>query len=82
MAGELTVRHIHAIELSPAYVDVAIKRWQDFTGKKAILEATGQTIDEVSTARYEGGEWAKNTSGSYETGIKAIKEKKQAEAAE
>lgn len=82
MAGELTGRHIHAIELSPAYVDVAIKRWQDFTGKKATLEATGQTFEEVSDARYEGGEWAKNTSGSYDDGIKAIRKKKQAEAAE
>ncbi len=82
MAGELTGRHIHALELSPAYVDVAIKRWQDFTGKKATLEATGQTFDEVSTARYEGGEWAKNTSGSYDDGIKAIRKKKKAEAAE
>ncbi len=82
MAGELTGRSIHAIELSPAYVDVAIKRWQNFTGKKATLEATGQTFDEVSTARYEGGEWAKNTSGSYDEGIKAIRKKKHAEAAE
>ncbi len=82
MAGELTGRHIHAIELSPAYVDVAIKRWQDFTGKKATLEATGETFEEVSTARYEGGEWAKNTSGSYDDGIKAIRKKKKAEASE
>jgi DNA modification methylase len=82
MAGELTGRHIHAIELSPAYVDVAIKRWQDFTGKKAILEATGQTIDEVSTARYESGEWAKNTSGSYDVGIKEMKKKRHEDKTE
>lgn len=80
MAGELTGRHIHAIELSPAYVDVAIKRWQDFTGKKATLEATGQTFEEVSTARYEGGEWAKNTSGSYDVAISEIKKKVDADA--
>jgi DNA modification methylase len=47
IAGEMTGRSIHAIELSPAYVDVAVKRWQDFTGLKAIHEATGRTFDEV-----------------------------------
>lgn len=47
IAGEMTGRHIYAIELNPAYVDVAVNRWQDFTGNKAILEATGQTFSEV-----------------------------------
>ena len=36
IAGEMTGRHVYAIELNPAYVDVAVKRWQDFTGKTAI----------------------------------------------
>ena len=47
IAGEMTGRSIHAIELSPAYVDVAVKRWQDFTGQQAIHEATGLPFDEV-----------------------------------
>lgn len=38
IAGEMTGRHVYAIELNPAYVDVAVKRWQDFTGQKAFLE--------------------------------------------
>jgi len=29
------------MELSPAYCDVIVKRWQDFTGKQAILETQG-----------------------------------------
>jgi hypothetical protein len=37
----------HAIELNPAYVDVTITRWQDFTGEAATLEATGQSFEEV-----------------------------------
>lgn len=41
IAGEMTGRHIHAIELNPAYVDVAVKRWEDFTGEKAVLENGG-----------------------------------------
>ncbi len=41
IAGEMTGRHVLSIELSPAYVDVAVKRWQDFTGKQAVLESDG-----------------------------------------
>ena len=29
-------------ELSPQYVDVAVRRWQQFTGKTATLESTGE----------------------------------------
>lgn len=48
IAGEMTGRSIHAIELNPAYVDVAIKRWQDFTGMEAVHCDTGKTFNEVS----------------------------------
>ena len=34
-----------AIEIAPAYVDIAVKRWQNFTGKQAALEATGEPFD-------------------------------------
>jgi DNA modification methylase len=47
IAGEMTGRSIHAIELNPAYVDVAVKRWQDFAGKQAIHEASGRLFDEM-----------------------------------
>jgi len=49
IAGEMTGRCIHAIELNPAYVDVAVKRWQEFTGKEAIHEATGKTFAEMAS---------------------------------
>jgi DNA modification methylase len=45
IACERTNRTAHAIELSPTYVDVAVKRWQDFTGQEATLESTGQTFN-------------------------------------
>jgi DNA modification methylase len=48
IAGEMTGRHIYAIELNPAYVDVAVRRWQEFTGKAATLEATGATFAQVT----------------------------------
>ncbi len=42
IAGEMTGRHVLGIELNPPYVDICVKRWQDFTGKIATLEATGE----------------------------------------
>lgn len=33
------------MELAPQYVDVAVKRWQQFTGKQATLEATGELFN-------------------------------------
>ena len=41
IAAEQTGRRCYAMELSPQYVDVAVRRWQQFTGKTATLEATG-----------------------------------------
>jgi DNA modification methylase len=38
IACEKTGRKCYGMELSPQYVDVIIKRWQDFTGKKAVRE--------------------------------------------
>lgn len=51
IAGEMTGRHIYAVELNPAYVDVAVKRWQDFTGQQAILDGDGRTFDEIAATR-------------------------------
>lgn len=42
IAAEQTGRICYAMELSPNYVDVAVRRWQQYTGKVAILESTGQ----------------------------------------
>jgi hypothetical protein len=47
----MTGRTCHAIELDPAYVDVGIKRWQDFTGKEAVHEETGLTFSEMEAQR-------------------------------
>ena len=37
MACEKTGRHCLMMEFEPHYCDVIVKRWEDFTGKKAIL---------------------------------------------
>lgn len=42
IAGEITGRKIYAMELNPIYVDMAVIRWQNFTGKKAIHAVTGK----------------------------------------
>ena len=51
IAGEMTGRCIHAIELNPAYVDVAVTRWQAFAGKQAFHAETGKTFDEMKAER-------------------------------
>ncbi len=35
------------MELDPKYVDVIVRRWQEFTGKQATHAATGATFAEV-----------------------------------
>jgi len=47
IAAEMIGRACHAIEIDPAYVDVAVKRWQDFTGETGKLQASGQSFDEM-----------------------------------
>jgi DNA modification methylase len=37
IACEKTNRHAMLMELDPKYCDVIVKRWEDFTGKKAVL---------------------------------------------
>jgi DNA modification methylase len=47
-AAELTERVCCGIELDPKYVDVVVKRWQGLTGKKAVLDGSGHTFDEIA----------------------------------
>lgn len=51
IACEKTGRKCYGLELSKDYCDVIVRRWQDFTGRQAILESTGQTFDEVKNER-------------------------------
>ena len=48
IAAEMTGRSCYAIELNPAYVDVAIRRWQDFTGDAAVLAGNGCTFAQAT----------------------------------
>ena len=51
IAAEATGRVGLAMELDPAYVDVAVLRWQAFTGQDAVLEGWGQSCAAVRADR-------------------------------
>lgn len=51
IAAEKTGRHAYAIEIDPRYVDVALRRWQLFTGKSAALEGTTESFEAISEQR-------------------------------
>jgi DNA modification methylase len=52
LAGELTGRRVRAVELAPAYVDVALTRWrQHHPDRVPVLQESGQSFDEVAAER-------------------------------
>jgi DNA modification methylase len=50
IACERQQRHTRLVELDPKFVDVIVKRWQDFTGKHAILSVTGETFNSMASS--------------------------------
>lgn len=50
-AAEQTGRACHAIEISPIFVDVAVRRWQTLTGLDAVHAGTGKTWKQTAKAR-------------------------------
>jgi DNA modification methylase len=54
MAAEKSRRKARAMEIDPLYVDVAIRRWQAFTGRVAVLASSGKTFEQVSQEREKG----------------------------
>ena len=51
IAAEKTGRSARLIEYDPLYCDTIVRRWEAYTGKPAILKATGQTFEAVVEAR-------------------------------
>ncbi len=51
IACEETERKAFLMEIDPPYSDVIITRWQQFTGKKAVLQGTDMSFDEVARER-------------------------------
>jgi DNA modification methylase len=51
IAAERVGRKARAVEIDPAYVDVAVRRWQSYTGKAAVLTASGETFETIEEQR-------------------------------
>ena len=51
LAAERVSRLGYGLELDPLYVDTAVRRWQAYAKRDAILTSTGQTFDEVAALR-------------------------------
>jgi site-specific DNA-methyltransferase (adenine-specific) len=54
IAAEQLSRRCFGIEQSPQYVDVAILRWQEFSGLKATLDGDRATFDQIAERRGKG----------------------------
>ncbi len=51
IACEKSGRRARLIELDPKYVDVIVRRWQEYTGNEAMLEGSGQSFSAVAAER-------------------------------
>jgi len=51
LAAERVGRRAYMLEIEPRFVDVAIKRWQTFSGKDGICAETGLSFDEIASTR-------------------------------
>jgi len=54
IAAERTGRTAYGIELEPRYVDVAVRRWEEFCGQEAVLQSSGETFAATAAARSPG----------------------------
>jgi len=54
IACERTGRVCYGIELDPLYVDTAVRRWERYTGEKAVNAASGKRFDDLA-AKPKGG---------------------------
>jgi site-specific DNA-methyltransferase (adenine-specific) len=66
VTAEQLGRRCRAVELEPRYVDVAVRRWEQLTGKQATLEGDGRGFAEVSDERLPLREKAPEHSGAGE----------------
>jgi DNA modification methylase len=51
IAAERSGRKARALEIDPTYVDVAVRRWQTYTGKSAVLADAAQTFELIAERR-------------------------------
>ncbi len=53
IAAEMEGRQCLGLEIAPEYVDVIVKRWQDFTGEQATLLSHEESLDRKTFAQIE-----------------------------
>jgi DNA modification methylase len=53
VAAEKEGRRCYAVDLAPAYCDVAVKRWSKFTGRTAVLADDGRMFDDLAAVRHD-----------------------------
>jgi DNA modification methylase len=51
IAAESTGRICYGMDIDPRYVDVAVLRWQRFSGREAVLDGDGRTFEEMARVR-------------------------------
>lgn len=51
VAAEQTGRRCRAMELAPQFVDVGVRRWEQLTGREAVLDGDGRTFAAVAAER-------------------------------
>jgi DNA modification methylase len=52
IAAEKTGRKARGIEIDPLYVDIAIRRWQTYSGKSAVHVENGRTFEQMEQRRF------------------------------
>lgn len=55
IAAELCGRQARLIEFDPIYCDTIIRRWQQYTGKKAVLAESGQAFEAIAERLIRAG---------------------------
>lgn len=78
IAAETTERVCCAIEINPAYVDVAIRRWENYTGRKAVLESGQRTFEAVRAERIDGYNARDDLSKSVDVAYEAVRDRVEA----
>jgi DNA modification methylase len=51
IAAEMNGRICYGLEIERKYVDLIVRRWQDFTGRPATLDGDGRSFDEIKAER-------------------------------
>ena len=74
IAAEMEGRHCLGLELDPAYCDVVVRRWQEFTGKAATLAGDGRSFAEIDAERFDPADSSRRC---FDEAIAAMREPRQ-----